>query len=91
MFSKINNLNLPAMTESTSEHTSLAQACLPEVATTLNSFVALASGNPYAEWGGLKDGTVQEVGRNSDNNVSIKRGQSRTWYDKTETLYRQVR
>lgn len=91
MFSGINNLNQATVIESASEHTSLAQACLPEVATTLNSFMALASGNPYAAWGGLKGGAVQEVGRNSDNNVSIKRGQSRTWCDKTETLYRQVR
>lgn len=49
MFSEINNLNQPTMTKSTSEHTSLAQACLPEVATTLNSFMVLDTGNPYAE------------------------------------------
>lgn len=86
MFSEINHPNQLTMAEGTSAHTSRAQACLPEDATTLNSFMALACGNPYAEDGGLKDGAVQEAGRNSDNKVSVKRGQSRTWYDKTERL-----
>lgn len=76
-----------SLTDSTAALTSLAQACLPEVANTLNSFMALASGSPYTDWGSGEEDGVQEVGRNSDNTISIKRGQSSTWvWEKHKTI-----
>lgn len=41
------------------------------------------------DWGGAEDGAVQEEGRNSDNNISIRRGQSSTWVEHKIYIYRQ--
>lgn len=70
-----------------SKLTSLAQACLPVVARTRSSFMALATGSPYADWGVGEAGTVQEQGRNSDITVSIRRGQSKTCSDSPDSSH----
>lgn len=70
-----------------SKLTSLAQACLPVVARTRSSFMALATGSPYVDWSVGEAGTVQEQGRNSDITVSIRRGQSKTCSDSPDSSH----
>lgn len=54
--------------------------------------MAAESGSPYTVFGGVEEDAAQEVGRNSDSNTSIKRGQSSTCEDeggyKTEQVER---
>lgn len=57
--------------------TILAQACLPALAKTRRSFIAMETGNPYKEGRVGEVSGVHEQGRKSDITVSISRGQSR--------------